>query len=100
MTLHPALCSSVLMEDKDVAVASLQSFIANFPPEKSLRCEALQTTKEKVADKLIMMHNMSHNRPQVLGSVLRVISEARRRRRRRADETSRKQKGGITVNCS
>lgn len=47
-----------------------------------------------------MIHNMSHNRPQDLGSVLRVICEERRGRRRRADETSRKQKEGITVNCS
>lgn len=28
-----------------------------------------------------MIHNMSHNRPQDLGSVLRVIYEERRRRR-------------------
>lgn len=55
------------MEDKDVPVASLQSFIAPFTLGGS------PDHQEKVEDNLIMIHNMSRNRPldHFLGSFLR-----------------------------
>lgn len=45
------------MEDKEVPVASLQSFIAQFTLGGS------PDHQEKVEDNLIMIHNMSRNRP-------------------------------------